>query len=328
MAALFNLRSDNFGTGFPLSPPQNPHLLIVFLEANANISGSNHLFFPFLLSDALFSGNFRFFSCCFVSDKTHLALKDYPQVSWRKALDLPKLLRNENNLFSSFILLHRFFSSLFSANFFHNQNWNQKSLQNLASSSGSELSRKSWKTTVKDTYKKNKTISRTLNKKHVVFQETSLKLLWKAFVWKVSFACAIMVVCPTIAKSCSSSESEPRIRKPEPNGSNNPQKRNVKHHRCQAIPGLSIYKVCPSLCLPFWWTDSQSANPHCWPSGWIFEQLPNQLDTLSASEDSSIHKLVASFSCLSSTILALHIFLHGLRWFVEVTRQHLHVRSL
>lgn len=177
MAALFNLRSDNFVTGFPLSPPQNPHLLIVFLEANANISGSNHLFFPFLLSDALFSGNFRFFSCCFVSDKTHLALKDYPQVSWRKALDLPKLLRNENNLFSSFIFLHRFFSSLFSANFFHNQNWNQKSLQNLASSSGSELSRKSWKTTVKDTYKKNKTISRTLNKKHVVFQETSLKLL-------------------------------------------------------------------------------------------------------------------------------------------------------
>ena len=144
MAALFNLRSDNFVTGFPLSPPQNPHLLIVFLEANANISGSNHLFFPFLLSDALFSGNFRFFSCCFVSHKTHLALKDYPQVSWRKALDLPKLLRNENNLFSSFIFLHRFFSSLFSANFFHNQNWNQKSLQNLASSSGSELSRKSW----------------------------------------------------------------------------------------------------------------------------------------------------------------------------------------
>jgi len=61
--SLFGLRILNLRDGAL-------RLLIVFLEANANISGSNHLFFPFLL-----------------------ALKDYPQVSWRKALDLKLWLR-------------------------------------------------------------------------------------------------------------------------------------------------------------------------------------------------------------------------------------------
>ena len=294
--STFLQRSDNFVTGFPRSP--FPHLLIVFLEANISV---NHLFFPFLLLDAWFFPLIlrKFHVVSFGTP--HLALKDYPQVSWRKALDLSNSCKQKNNFILIFIFAS-FFHLSFLPTFFTIRigikspfkTLPQALAQNFQGSPG------------KQRFKKKKTISRTLNKKTCRIPRNFTVFCLKSFCLKsrdrLCHDCGMSHDCKELflfRVGTSDTKLNPK--------KNVASRKLMKHHRCPPPSQVCRFTKSAHPCACHFDERTASRPIRIWPNGCIFEQLPNQLDTLSASEDSSIHKLVASFSCLSSTILALHI---------------------